>query len=168
MTIHFRKNLKEALSNIQHTNYHEFIIHDKEEERINHDEVIGAYGNSKWAVVDKLNEKHSHILDSPIDLHNWLNYNENDEVSYFLNEAGSNTLSHSEYKAPFKFHLWHGSKGFVIGVEQKGKGFNARKVDEERIMDNKGAAFDFFRRCKSSIFFDNAEDAKIVYFEFMF
>ena len=166
MTLHFNKTLQEAHNNIQHTDYHEFIIHDKEEERIHHDEVIAVYGNAKWDIVDKVNQKHSHILESPVDLHNWLNYNENDEVSYFLNEVGSNSLSHSEFKAPFKFHLWHGQRGFIIGIEQKGKGFNAKEVDKLKIKDNR--AFDFFRKCKGSIFFDNSENTKIVYMEFMF
>ena len=113
-----------------------------------------------------LNQKYSRLLENGFDLYNWLNYQNKDEVAYFLNEAGSNALNYSQFKAPSKFHLWFGKKGFIIGIEQKGQGFNASKVDSERLKDNQGAAFDFFRNCKSKIFFDNDQDAKIVYMEY--
>ncbi|MBS3116964.1 hypothetical protein J4421_05200 [Candidatus Woesearchaeota archaeon] len=150
--------------------HYKFAVHDQKEPRQAHnsDEIIPLYGNAKWAVVDILNEQYSHLLISPIDLYNWLHYNENDEVSYFLNEAGSNALSHSQFKVPAKFHLWQGTKGFVIAIEQKGKGFNAKEVDQKRIKDNEGAAFNFFRKCKNKIFFDEPEDARVVYMEFLF
>ena len=69
---------------------------------------------------------------------------------------------------PHKFHLWLGEKGFIIGIEQKGKGFNPIHINENLIKNNKGAAFEFFRECNGKVFFDNSEDAKVVYFKKLF
>ncbi len=168
MVIHFHHTLQNSLTEIQFTGkQQQFIVHDKEEVRLAHnsDKIISLYGNAKWAVVDTLNEQYSHLLSSPIDLYNWLHYNEHDEVSYFLNEAGSNTLNYSEYRIPAKFQLWQGKRGFVLAIEQKGKGFNALEIDFKRIKDNDGAAFEFFRQCKSIIFFDDPSNARVVYIE---
>ena len=129
------------------------------------DEIIGKYGETKWAIIDLLNEKYGAILFNKFDLYNWLEKNKDDEVAYFLNEAGSNSLNYSQFLTPSRFHLWLGKKGFVIGIEKKGKGFNAVKVDEEKLKENKGGAFGFFRECRNLVFFDDAEDARIVYFQ---
>ncbi len=167
MVLHFQKTLKEALQEIsfreyqEFKSYHGFVIHDKEEAARHNNEFISKYGDAKWAIVDMLNKKFANNFD----LINWLHYNENDELAYFLNEAGSNSLSHSEFKAPYKFHLWTGNEGFVVGIEQKGKGFDAQEVNEKFIMDNEGAAFDFFRRCRGQVFFDNCCDARVIYFQ---
>ncbi len=165
MSLNFSKTLKEALENIQPEQYRQFLIHG--EEGIRTDEIIKTYGDAKWQIVELLNQKYSQLLKDQFDLHNWLNFNENDELAYFLNEAGSNCLSHSQFKAPYRFHLWTGKLGFVVGVEQKGKGFDAEQTHQHRLRDNQGAAFDFFRRCRSEIFFDNPKDSKIVLMEFM-
>src|SRR3989344_9536922 len=164
MVIDFTKKLKKALEQIEEQEYHELLVHDLQQRR--DDTVISVYGENKWKIVDLLNQKYSRLLENGFDLYNWLNYQNKDEVAYFLNEAGSNALNYSQFKAPSKFHLWFGKKGFIIGIEQKGQGFNASKVDSERLKDNQGAAFEFFRNCKSKIFFDNDQDAKIVYMEY--
>ncbi|MBU0457325.1 MAG: hypothetical protein ABH824_05125 [Nanoarchaeota archaeon] len=166
MVINFNKILPESLENIDFNRYCHFLIHEKEEVRTytNSDEIISNYGDAKWNIIDLLNEK----FNSNFDLHNWINKNKDDEISYFLNEAGSNSLNHSQFKAPYKFHLWLGEESFVIGIEQKGKGFNAKEIDDKRIKDNEGNAFEFFRNCKSEVFFDDCEDAKIVFIEFKF
>lgn len=166
MTIHFTKNLPQALQNIGTWGYHESVVHDKEEAR--DDDVLGVYGDAKWKIVDILNEQYSTILNDKFDLHNWLNHNVSDEVAYFINEVGSNTLSHSQFKAPHKFHLWLGREGFIIGVEQKGTGFDAEQVHQNLIKDNEGAAFDFFRNCKSEIFFDDKNETRTVFMESLF
>ena len=165
MALHFTKTLQEALEEIEFKENHQFVIHDKEEERIDHDNVISVYGEAKWKIVDLLNQQYSTILKDKFDLYNWLNKNKDDEVSYFLNEVGSNSLAHSQFKAPYKFHLWLGAKGFIIGIEQKGEGFNAELVNINRIKENEGAAFEFFRSSKSEIFFDDIENAKMVYLQ---
>ncbi|MBU0459935.1 MAG: hypothetical protein KKH52_02830 [Nanoarchaeota archaeon] len=162
MTLHFNKNLTEALQNIGEHEYKELFLHDQERIISNSCEIIDKYGKLKWQVVDLINQK----FNSQFDLYNWLNHNPNDEVAYFLNEAGSNCLSYSDHKIPHRFHLWLGEKGFIIGIEQLGKGFNALHINENRIKDNEGAAFDFFRNCQSEIFFDDSEEARIVYMEF--
>ncbi|MBI2661919.1 hypothetical protein HYX11_00480, partial [Candidatus Woesearchaeota archaeon] len=100
--------------------------------------------------------------------YNWLRHNANDEVAYFLSETGANCLNYSLFRAPHKFHLWLGKKGFVIGIEQKGRGFPAVDVNAKKIKINEGAAFEFFRTCKGEIFFDDANSAKVVYIEARF
>src|SRR3989338_2576413 len=114
MTLSFQHTIPEALKKIQCTGEQTtFPIHPHQTKRT--EESIVHYGNAKWTIVDMLNERYSTILNTEFNLHHWLHYNEHDEVAYFLNEAGSNTLNHSEFKAPSQFHLWMGRKGFVIG-----------------------------------------------------
>ena len=168
MALNFYKKLRESLDNISFIDYQEFIIHHEESEMEHSEDFISKYGKAKWAIVDILNKNYNQVLDKPFDLINWLHYKEEDELSYFLNEVGSNVLHHSQFKAPFKFHLWMGQKGFVVGVEQKGRGFNAEHVHLNKIKDNKGAAFDFFRKCEGEVFFDDSKNSKIVYFEHLF
>ena len=167
MVLHLSLPLASALERIEFIdNYQKFPVHEKEAVRT--DDVLQAYGQAKWNVVDTINEQYSTFLTSKFDLYNWLHENKEDEVAYFLNEAGSNCLCYSEFKAPFQFHLWLGKKGFIIGVEQKGQGFPAEKVLRDKIKDNKGAAFTFYQQCRSRIFFDRPKEARIVYLEFTF
>lgn len=168
MALYFTQTLQQALENIGFSGeYHELPVYENEKVRTNiiSDKILETYGDAKWAVIDILNEKYGAILPDKFDLHNWLEKNDNDEVAHFLNEAGSNSLNYSQFLAPRKFHLWLGGKGFIIGIEQKGNGFNAVKIHEEKIRQHQGGAFDFFRRCKSAIFFDVPETARIVYLE---
>ena len=176
MVINFSKNLVEALENIQHKEeeykkeYHNFFVHELEEKRKDsiNCQIIKRYGDAKWTIVDILNARYKENLKAKFDLHNWINHNQEDEIAYFLNETGSNALNYSEFCAPKKFHLWLGKKGFVIGIEQKGEGFNALQINRLRLKDNEGAGFEFYRNCKNKIFFDKPEDAKIIFMEFKF
>ena len=162
MVIQFNRNLQEALVRIGMEKYREIEVHSPEEARTEQcSHIIETYGKAKWGIVDRLNVYYG----KNFDLHNWLNYNESDEVAYFLNEVGSNCLNYAEFKVPWRFHLWKGRRGFVIGVEQKGKGFDALSVDKLGLKQNEGAAFDFFRRCKSNIFFDDPKSSNTVYIE---
>src|SRR3989344_7523898 len=138
MALIFTKHLQESLDDIQAFEHYTFPVHELEQARtiVISDEIIERYGIAKWAVVDVLNEKYGIVLFNKFDLHNLIDKNTDDEVAYFLNEACSNTLNYSEFKAPWKFHLWLGKMGFVIGIEQKGKGFNARYIHEEKIKEN--------------------------------
>ena len=166
MTLHFDKNVHQSLERIEFFDYHEMIINQNEEERthLNSCQIIEIYGKAKWQIVDLLNEQYN----TNFDLHNWLKKDKNDGVSYFLNEAGSNCLNYSEFKSPAKFHLWLGRKGFIIGIEQKGKGFNAKEVYQQEIKTNEGNAFNFFKNCNQKVFFDNPNNAKIVFFKHNF
>lgn len=166
MALNFQKTLPEALQNIGHNAIHQFLVHDNQ--KIEQDEIIKLYGDAKWGVVNLLNEKYSHLIKDQFDLHNWINHNSNDELAYFLNEVGNNCFNYAEHKKPHKFHLWTGKNGFVVGIEQQGKGFDAEHTHQNQIKDNEGAAFDFFRKCKSEIFFDDPKDARIVFMEFRF
>ena len=164
MTINFTKTLPQALENIEHDVHHQIFVHDGVRDLNNSCAVIEKYGQAKWQVVDLVNER----FNSDFDLHNWLNKNKDDELAYFLNEAGSNCLNYSEHKVPYQFHLWLGKKGFVVGIEQLGKCFDAQHVQEHKIKGNEGAAFEFFRNCQSEVFFDDAQKVRIVLMEVLF
>ncbi len=168
MVIYFSYTLSQALKSIEHSDKKTFHLHTVESFAQHSKELIDLYGEIKWKIVDLLNTQYSQVLSSPFDLYNWLYDHEHDEVAHFLNETGSNVLSYSEFKMPCAFHLFLGKKGFVIGIEQKGCGFNAKEVDEKKIKENEGAAFNFYRKAKSKIFFDEPANAKIVYCEYLF
>jgi hypothetical protein len=161
------KNLNLALQEIKVKEHKQFTIHKKEEIRTHliSDNLIDHYGKTKWEIVDLLN---NHYNQNKFNLYNWLNKNKDDEVSYFLNEVGSNSLNHSPFLAPYKFHLWLGESGFIIAIEQKGEGFNANFINQNRIKDNQGAAFTFFRNCKNQIFFDDPNNTKTVFMQQIF
>jgi len=160
MTLMFEGTLEEALRKIelreQYTAVIPTQIHSQEE-------FLDHYGRAKWEIVDKINS----IFGTAFDLYNWLHFDERDEVAYFLNEAGSNVLNYSESKKPVAFHLWVGTKGFVLGIEQEGKGFDAVRVAREGIRENEGAGFMFFQNCKSEIFFNQPTAATIVFMQWM-
>ena len=165
MVIHVQHTLAKSLDHINFSGkYHGLPLPDLQQPRTheNSDALIELYGQCKWNIVDLLNKNY----DADFNLNNWLLQNKHDEVAYFLNETGSNCLNYAQYKIPSQFHLWLGKKGFIIGIEQKGKGFNAQEIDQKKIKENEGAAFAFFHSCKSSIFFDNPDDARIVFMEF--
>ncbi len=163
MVLDFRKTLAEALREIgaEGEGAHSFILSGEK----NTEHFIEEYGSAKWSIAETLNKKYGKALRTKINLYNWLHYDESDEISYFLNEAGSNALNYSSCssgKQPSQFRLWLGRKGFIIAVEQLDR-FNALQVHEHRIKKNEGAAFSFFRRCKSTIFFDQPEEARKVF-----
>lgn len=160
MTIKFTTTLLGTLTQLEKITYHQFIIHDKEELRTleNTDELLEKYADGKCWVIDTLNKRYN----TNFNQENWLNYKE-DKVAWFVNETGSNCLNYSEFKIPAKFHLWLGDEGFVIGIEQLGKGFNSFEINKRIIKENKGAAFNFYRECKGVVFFDDKEEAKVVY-----
>ncbi|MDP3733815.1 MAG: hypothetical protein Q8R37_01170 [Nanoarchaeota archaeon] len=167
MTIHFNKTLPESLEKMNIKKYHTIPIHDSETLRTvqTSDEIIDRYGKAKWKIVDLLNGYYQQKVSTTFDLYNWLHKNKDDEVSYFLSEAGSNCLNYATFKAPSEFHLWLGENSFIIGIEQKGDSFPAQKIDQQWLKENDGAAFTFFRECKSKIFFNHPEKATIVYLE---
>lgn len=138
----------------------DFPLHETEELRT--DDVLNKYGEAKWAIIELLNNHYAQNdvqNDVHYDLYNWLLENKEDEVAYFLNEGGSNCLTHSQYKAPSKFKVWLGKKGFVIGIEQKGNGFNVEKVSRY----TPGGFFNFFSHSNSVIFFDHLNEARTVF-----
>jgi hypothetical protein len=167
MALHFDHSLVKSLEEIDFIEeVEEFPVHQSEESRVftNSCNIIDKYGNAKYGVVRLINE----VYGVHINLQSWVDDDIHDEVSYFLSEAGSNCLNYSQFKAPDKFKTWFGRKGFVVAIEQKGQGFNPKLVNEDDIKHNEGRAFEFYRNCNSKIFFDNSEDANIVYLQFMF
>ncbi|MBI2667126.1 hypothetical protein HYX13_05945, partial [Candidatus Woesearchaeota archaeon] len=123
-------------------------------------------------------------------LENWVLENKTDDVAYFLNEAGANALHYSTHKVPAKMQLWLGKKGFVIGIEQQGKGFDVelacKKYDSEPEKREKydvlnkqkeasctyekegGKGFAFFKNCRNAVFFDEVKEARTVFLQFLF
>ena len=165
MAIDFQEKISDALIEINHQGEYFIWTVQGEQSEVN---SLANYVDAQWKIVDLLNEKYGLFLDEEFDLYNWINFNPNDEVAYFLSEAGSNCLNYAQHKAPHKFHLWLGGKGFVIGIEQKGEGFPAERVNAEMIKENEGAAFNFFRNCRNTVFFDNPRDARIVFMKSKF
>jgi hypothetical protein len=159
--INFFKNISKSLETIQQKFHKEFLVHEEESVSNHNEEMINSYGDTKWKIVDLVNEKYGTFFD----LYNWLHYIEDDELAYFLNEMGSNVLHNSQFKAPSKFHLWMGEKGFIVGIEQKGKGFNAQYISEKNLKENEGSGFSFLKKCNGEVFFDDPTNAKVVYFE---
>lgn len=166
MTLLFQRTIQEALQQIECIDSIQFTIYDKEISRVyeGNDAILEKYGLTKWTIVEILNE----FYHETFDLQHWIEKNKDDEVAYFLNEVGSNALNHAEFKTPSAFQLWIGTKGFVIGVEQKGQAFNASLINEMKLRTNEGGAFEFFRNCRNKVFFDDAEKARIVYLEYVF
>ncbi len=154
MVIHFSKSLVQAISEISHLEHHSFVISNTPRTLSNTDQILSLYGDAKWEIVQRLNETYS----TNFDLHNWIAENQDDEVAYFLNEAGSNCLNYAEYKIPSKFHLWLGKNGFIIGIEQKDS-FDVTKISQY------SGGFGFFTKSKNTIFFDDPKNAKIIFMQ---
>ena len=163
MTLHLNQQLTPLIEELNLQEQQQFIVHPLEKVRdLNSScEILEKYADTKWSIINLLNQKYKQNFD----LCHWLDDDLDDEVSFFLNEAGSNCLNYSQFKAPYQYHLWLGKDNFILGIEQKGQGFNAEEVNKNRIKSNAGKAFEFFRNCKSKIFFDNPLNAKIVYFQ---
>ena len=155
MVVNFSKTLPHVLSTIGVEDVKEFTIQN-----------LQQFQQVLWEIIDLLNERYVTQLAEPFDHYNWINHNQNDEVAYFLNEATSNIFNYTEGKLPL-FQLWFGSKGFVIGITQPGKGFNAQEVHTKNSFQNQGGAFTFFKQCKQTIFFDSLTNTTSVYLEYI-
>lgn len=159
MVFYFNYTLEQSKVNINFTNYHKFNIHNKLRTWKNSCDIIEIYGKAKWDIIDILNEHYN----KNYNLENWIN-NIYEEVSFFLNEAGSNSLNHTKNKTPLKFHLFLGKLGFIIGIEQECI-FNPKYIQKNNIKTNEGRGFKFYKICKNKIFFDNPTKAKIIFME---
>ncbi len=168
MVLNFEKVLAEAQEEIGFSSEKaEFIVSD-----INNpsslETIESKYSKALWTVVELVNERYKDKLSQPFNLYNWIEYNLSDELAYFLNEASNNCLNYSETKSPYKFIVYFGTKGFIVGISQQGKGFDAHNVFEKKIKNNEGAGFSFFKDCSSLIFFDDPFNAREVYFRYLF
>ena len=106
----------------------------------------------------------NYVFDKNFDLSHWPK-KPGDELAFFLVETGNNAMWHSQFQAPYRHFLFVGEQEFVVGISQKGRGFNAREVDKLRQFSYGGRAFEFYRGCRSTIFFDNPESARVVFME---
>ena len=168
MVVDFERSLEESKNIIDFgAEIAEFVIFDIS--GVNSlEEIQIKFSKALWTVVEVLNSRYQEKLEFEFNLYNWIEHNNSDEVAYFLNETSSNCLNYSQFKAPWKFVIYFGSKGFILGVLQQGKGFNAEHVFLDRVKSNEGAGFLFYEECPSVIFFDDASNAKEVYLEYLF
>ena len=89
-----------------------------------------------------------------------------DDITYFFAETYFNVAFYGDYHFPSMIQAWVGESSFVLSVGQKGNGFDAEMVNQTRRKQNAGGAFNFFRSCESEIFFDNPNNARIVFMEY--
>jgi hypothetical protein len=88
MVICFDSFLPDFITIIKDHTYQQFQVHTHHQERLEQDkEILQKYHDAKWVIVDLINQHY--YLPEPINLYNWLHHNQNDEVAYFLSEAGS-------------------------------------------------------------------------------
>ncbi len=153
--------LHDALAQIEGYGYQEFPVGGFRNVHTC-DELLAIYGDAKWLIVHMLNSRYGHRLAKPFDLFNWIHKQRDDEVAFFLNEAGSNVLNHAEHGIPHKLQVWSGEKGFIIGICQEGKGFDPRTIVKP------GGGFRFFASSRSTIFFDDLAQVHSVYLLHMF
>lgn len=94
----------------------------------------------------------------------------------FIFETYVNATMYSSYGFISQMDLWLG-KSFIIGISQKGEGYDALYIDSHKIRHKRGevvekgegsGAFDFYRTCKHEVFFDDPKNAKSVYLKFEF
>ncbi|MFC1801759.1 hypothetical protein ACFLZB_04830, partial [Nanoarchaeota archaeon] len=84
----------------------------------------------------------------------------------------ANAAWYSQFQFIYGLSLWTGESGFVLGVEQKGNGYDAVTINEKRITSHgDGIGGGFFNLCRDNpqeFFFDNPSDARIVYMKHEF
>lgn len=168
MVIDFEKTLRQSQDRIEmEGDSAEFIVFDIGNP-CSLEETEIRYGKALWTVIEIINKKYQDRLDFEFNLYNWIEHNSSDELSYFLNEASSNSINYSEFKSVWKLIVYFGKKGFIVGVLQQGKDFDAEKIFFDKVKSNEGAGFLFYEECSNTVFFDNSKTAKSIYFEYLF
>ena len=74
---------------------------------------------------------------------------------------------YGEYGMPSQLTLRASDVGFICSLQQKGKSFNAKRINEDRIVGLGGAAFSGYRRTNGTIFFDDPFDTHEVFFMYL-
>ena len=167
MVLDFTKSLDTALQEIEfQEDFAEFFVFDASASA-QLEGIDARFSKALWTIVEILNTRYKSKLEKEFNLYHWIEHNPSDEVAYFLNESSSNCMNYSEYKAVWKFLVYFGSKGFVLATMQQGKGFNAVETHEKKLKSNEGAGFLFYDGCSSVVFFDDAKDAREVYFQYL-
>ena len=81
-----------------------------------------------------------------------------------LFEAHASIAMHGDYNFPSKIELWIGKAGFIVGVQQKGRGFNADEISRTgKHREGGGSGFKTYKELGYDVFFDNPTDARTVY-----
>ena len=77
MTLIFNKTVQGALKEIDTYQYQEFMVNEP-----NQPTPLGSipnnYAESKWQIVEMLNQTYSQILKNKFDLYNWLYHHKED------------------------------------------------------------------------------------------
>ena len=168
MVLDFTRILNDSLLTIGSTKETaEFVIFDMDQP-CSPEEIQIRYSKALWTVVEVINGRYASKLPFEFNLYNWIEHNHKDELAYLLNEASSNCMNYSDYKSSYKFVIHFGEKGFIVGVLQQGKGFNAELIFVNKVKSNEGAGFRFYSDCPSTVFFDDAKNATGLYFEYLF
>ena len=178
MVIKFSKTLGEALQEIGYggelKNTIEYILHN-EEKKIQdmskdyksklvqrfYREVLG-----KNLIPELVNENYGHLLKEPLVMppHS----HDCNNPFTFLWERYNDSILYGEYGMPSRFNMWLGQESFILGLEQKGKGFNVIKINKRKPRKRGGTGFKDLRETRHDIFFDNPEDARAVYLQYKF
>ena len=114
------------------------------------------YDNAKEQIIQKINKRYNKSHDQ----YNWI-INKEDELSFFLNEAGSNARLYGNKLKNITLYLSNSS--YIIEYEQN-KTFNPQNVATYNIKKNRGAGFKFYKSCKATIFFNNITNANKIFF----
>ncbi len=135
------------------------------------DSVDFEYGEAKWVIVESIRQLYGERLVASglriPDLYNWLFERMDDEVSYFVCEAGANILHHSGLPGAV-FKVYFGERGFVISVSQQDSGFDCEIVLRDELKKQHGGGFSFFKSCCGIVFFDDIHAVKTVYYAYFF
>ncbi len=132
---------------------------------------LDSYTDAKRFIVDSIADLYGdRLVEDGLrrpDLYNWLFERFDDEVSYFVVEAGANVIHHARLRDAM-VRVYFGQKGFIVEFEQANDFFNAELVVSQRIMTHKGGGFLFFNGCRGIVFFDNSTLVRCVYYAYFF
>jgi hypothetical protein len=118
---------------------------------------LDEYDNAKEQIIQTINKTYNQNHDQ----YNWI-INKEDELSFFLNEAGSNARLHGNKLKQITLIL--ATNSYIIEFEQN-KTFNPQNVANYNLKKNRGAGFKFYKSCKATIFFNNKTNANKIYFK---
>src|SRR3989338_1667880 len=96
-----------------------------------------------------------------------LRYTQQRMIKLHYSETWKNMFSYSEYGMASALTLRASYSGFILSLRQKGRGFNAKQVNDEKIIQNGGACFLGYRETNGSIFFDSPLDTREIFFMYM-
>lgn len=94
-------------------------------------------------------------------------YSQKRLMELHYSETWKNIVNYSDYGMPSSFTIHASQRGVIFSLRQKGNGFNAKRIDEERIRHNGGAGFMGYRETNGIVFFDSPSDTHEVFFMYV-